>query len=102
MELVSPVEINLDKTRKLRFDMNAMASFERISGKNIRKLDYDNLDVADIRALVWACLLDDDPAITPEIVGHAITPANFDDVTTKLLEAINASIPPRKANLPQT
>ena len=103
MELVAGVEVKLDKVRKLRFDMNAMMAFERATGKNIRKLDYDDLSATDVTTLVWACLLDEDADLTIGVVGKAINPSNLEDVSAQLLKAIRASLPATRGSVsPQT
>ena len=60
------VEIVLDRPRKLKFDLNAMAELENVAGgRSIAELfDPDRKPGLDIlRKLLWAGLLHEDPSL---------------------------------------
>lgn len=87
------VKIRLDKERTIRFDLNAMCEFERITGKNIFANALNNLSAQEVRAMLWACLAGEDPTLTLEQVGKLITLDNMNDIAEKLSEAFNVAMP---------
>lgn len=62
------------KTRQIRFNYNALADLEQISGASIQKLfsDSNNLGFNFIRMLVWAGLKAADPGLTIQRTGVLI------------------------------
>ncbi len=92
------VKITLDRERTIRFDLNAMASFEEATGKNILNGTFSGsgMSARDIRAMLWACLLHEDSTLTLEQVGALITVENMTDVAARLTEAFEVSMPERK------
>ena len=92
-ELVKSIPITLDKPRKLRFDFNAMALFQEATGISPLSMGAKMLEPKNLRALLWACLKDDDPDITIEMVGREMGPANIDMIEAKLGEAFGAAMP---------
>jgi len=82
-------KITLDKERHLKYDLNAMIVFEELTGKDIIEL-FDGafkkikaakegkavkgkiFSLADTRALLYAGLKHEDPALTQEKVGEMI------------------------------
>ena len=99
------VKITLDRERTMRFDMNAMVDFEAVSGKNVLKMNWQTMNITDIRSLLWACLHGEDKSLTLEGAGSILSLATLDELTAKLQEAINIAIPAKKADaspLPET
>ena len=92
------VIIELDKRRTMRFDMNAMVDFEAVSGKNVLKMNWQTMNITDIRSLLWACLHGEDKTLTLEGAGSILSLATLDELTTKLQEAINVALPVKKAD----
>ena len=92
------VKITLDRERTMRFDMNAMVVFEAVSGKNVLKMNWQSMNITDIRALLWACLHGEDKALTLETAGSILSLATLDELTAKLQEVINSSMPVKKAD----
>lgn len=104
--MVDPVKITIgDKDRFLIFDMNTMFNFENQTGKNILqqniwakpnirdpKKPIPIISATDFRALLWACLLRDDPDLTIEQVGSWVDNSNMVVVTDLLLEIYNKGI----------
>ena len=80
---VPTVEVELDKVRTLRMDLNALEAFEDAAGKQIGDIG-DNPAIKDIKLLVWACLQSDsdeeDSPITPKDVGSWLHPGNLPEV----------------------
>ena len=91
------VKIQLDKERTIRFDLNAMSNFEKVTGRNILTNALENLSANEIRALLWACLTDEDPSLTIEQVGKFVTLENMTEVAEKLNEAFTVAMPDKEA-----
>ncbi len=89
----SYVEIELDKPRKLLYDLNAMAGFEKETGKSFLDLSKEKMTATLIRAILWAGLIHEDKALTVEKVGSLITPSNMLDIQDKVMEAQTLNMP---------
>lgn len=88
------IPITLDKPRKLRFDLNAMATFEDITGRNaFSGLNAKQLGARELRALLFACLFHEDETLTLKQVGSWITPENMQNVAAKMTMALEAAMP---------
>jgi len=100
IEKVRPaVEIDLGgRKRHLKLDLNAMCEFQEATGKNlfetevIQSLSKDIVP-ADLRALVWACLLHEDDSLTIKEVGSWITIENMLYVANDIARTSQAAIP---------
>lgn len=90
MSKVKPTsKVKLDKERNLVLDLNAMVAYEDAVGESLFTAEsLAHLSARQVRALLWACLLRDDPDITQEKVGEFITPKNFALVQKALEVAI--------------
>ena len=83
------VTIELDKPRTFRYGMNALIKIEELTGKNLTKLDLDNISVKDLRTIVYAGLFHEDKDLTPEKCADLID--EYSDIGTmagKLGEAM--------------
>lgn len=91
----SGIKIVLDRERTLRFDMNAQVAFEDTTGENTLDSAFwmKPMTAKTTRALVWACLVHDDPALTVTQVGALLTSRNAKSVKAALDQALIASIP---------
>lgn len=88
------VKIMLDKPRTLKFDLNALAAFEDTTGKSfLRGLSLSGLTTKDLRALIWAGLLHEDPALTLEQVGAMVHAGNLPDIDRQIGIALGVSLP---------
>lgn len=98
-EIMPLTAIMLDKERRLKLTLNAMIHFQQITGKDLLKgINIENFELADIRALIFACLLHEDKALTLEAVGDMITPANMRAVMDSVVTAIKNSFPESKGS----
>ena len=89
------IEVELDKVRHFRFDLNALASIEEKTGQSLLNgFDMAKLKMNDLRAFVWGGLIHEDAALTVEQVGSLIHMGNLADVSEKLREAFGVSAPP--------
>lgn len=93
---VNAVKVELDKERTLRFDFNAMARFEEVTGMNSFLMDWKKINAIQMRALMWACLVHEDPALTLDQVGSMLHSGNSKVIGSKLMEAIVAGSPKDK------
>jgi len=88
------IPIELDKKRNFLYDLNAMISFEEITGKNtLQGINPADLSAKDFRALVWACLIHEDKELTLEQVGAMFHSRNMDEMANRLSAALEAAIP---------
>ena len=94
------VEVKLgDKLRKLCFDFNAICRLEEKSGKNALSSEtWNNLSALDVRALLWAACLKDDPELTIESVGEFITFKNLPEITAAIEKAFAGAAVPEGAD----
>ncbi len=95
MGIVEPVVVELDRPRKLRFDLGAQKAFYRETGVGIQRFDQENPE--HICALIWASLLRDDPSLTVDQVDEMIDMGNLEYVFERVTEAINRSMPQKQA-----
>lgn len=84
------VYVQLDKKRRLEIDFNAMAAFEDETGDSLFTLG-ENLSAKQLRALLWAACLHEDPELKIETVGKHVTMKNLNEINEKLGEAMQAS-----------
>lgn len=88
------VAVELDRTRHLRFDFNAAANFEAVTGKNMfQGGTLGSLSATDMRAFLWACLVWEDAELTLDNVGALIHFGNLAEVTGKLTEVYQSNTP---------
>jgi hypothetical protein len=90
--------ITLDKPRHLRFDINAMVTFEELTGLNLlkesarRQIEKD-MSVAQFRAFLFACLVHEEQTLTLEQVGNLINIENMQEILDKINQAQQAAAP---------
>lgn len=83
------VKVKLDKLRKLKYGFNAFVEMEEALGKPVTDLGKDSVSFKDIRVMLWAGLLHDDPDISLEEVGDLVDDADsLSDVAEKITEGI--------------
>lgn len=99
MNKVKPeVKIMLDRERTLVLDLNSMVSYEEVTGKNLFNEGFESVNASakDMRVMLWACLLHDDPSLTLEQVGSIISIDNMSKVASRLNEAFEVAVPKTK------
>jgi hypothetical protein len=92
------VSVTLDKERHLLMNINAMVAFEEATGKSLFDKDTAKrfargITAKDLRALLWACLIHEDPGLTTEKVGGWIDLGNMAAIAAKVGEAWKISLP---------
>lgn len=83
------VDIQLDKKRKLRYTMNALAEIEDALGVTMGEIDTVKMTIKNIRVILWAGLIHEDPELTVEEVGNMVDLQNLDEVQEKITEAFS-------------
>lgn len=83
------VLIELDRPRTLRYGLNALVTIEEQIGKPLTGLDFDNVSVKDLRAILYAGLFHEDRELTPESVADLVDEySSIETVSVKLGEAM--------------
>lgn len=82
------IDIELDKPRRLKFDMNALAELEDVIGKPVSQLNQDTVGIKELRAMVWAGLLHEEPKLTIKGAGDLIQLDRIKEITKKVTEAL--------------
>lgn len=84
--------LHLDRPRKISLDLNHMAEFEELTGKDFLRI-VSLRSVRDIRALLYVCLKEDDPTLTEEEVGALVHVGNIETVSEALTRLMNQAAP---------
>ena len=88
-----PLELH-GKKFHLAFDFNAIATAESLTGLNLLgKMDLQNLNAVQYRALLYSTLLKKHPEITLDEVGAMINLATLPAITVALVHAWTGSQP---------
>lgn len=91
------VKIVLDKERTLLLDLNGMAAFEEATGKSLFTSEMkENMGARELRALLWACLIHEEPALTLKDVGSWITAENMEEVARQINVAFSNAVGEKK------
>lgn len=87
------------KTRRLRYDLNAIAELGDRLGLRVR-LDHFKEDLmgaplplASLRVVLWAGLIHEEASLTPEVVGGWVDTDNMGDVLAAFFELFGARLP---------
>lgn len=81
-----------DKERHLCFDFNAICTVKKLTGINPLTAAADTADPENLRAILLASLLRDDPLLTLDEVGSWITFRNWQHINNAIATAWFASI----------
>ncbi len=90
------VPVELDKPRRLRFDINALADLEETLGVGLGAMLQQHVGVRVLRAMLWAGLKWEDPGLTLQRAGKLLQDylsggGDLDTLAEKLIEALMAS-----------
>ncbi|MBD1372497.1 hypothetical protein IC620_09020 [Hazenella sp. IB182357] len=85
------VDIQLDKQRRLKFTMNALSELEDVMGKPVTELG--NVGMKELRALLWAGLIHQNPDLTLQEAGDLMDLENIEYIGEKVAEAMNLAFP---------
>ena len=94
MELVT---VQLDKERHLRLTVRGMLAYQAVTGKSLIKgFDPENLDLKEITALLWACLIHEDKELTYEDFIDMIELGDIPKFSSVISRCIVESFPDTK------
>ena len=93
----TPVTITLDKERHLRLTLKGMLEFEKLTGLNFRKgFKFEDLDLKEITAMLWACLIYEDKELTYDDVLCMVDFDNLGTAMDALTDCLGQSLPEPK------
>jgi hypothetical protein len=96
-KVLQPIWIDLDKSRSLVLDWNALSVIEAETGESTFSARFwQRMGAKKVRAVLWAALLHETPDITIEQVGNLLDLDNLNMVVCKLAETFNAHVAPPK------
>lgn len=94
LSVVPMVEIELDRTRHLRMDFAGIAAAERVTGKSfLRSTAIAQAGANDLTAILWGCLLHEDPELKLETVRGWVHFGNAAYVASTIMDAVMACFP---------
>lgn len=93
-EFENLVTITLDKERHLRLTLRGMVEFEKFTGRSLLKgFKIEDLSLADVAALMQACLIHEDKELTYENVLDMVDVKNMKSLVAAIVACINQSLP---------
>jgi len=86
------IPVTLDKPRNFKYGIKAIALIERGLHKPMAKIDFANSTIDDLIIIMWAGLVHEDKALTPEGLLDIIdnSDASILEITKTMNEAITA------------
>jgi hypothetical protein len=95
------VLLDLDKPRRLRYDLSALADIEEKMGiDSVYEFFEKPLNFRTIRTVVWAGLLHEDPTLTEQDVGRMVDGENYQVVYDATLQALASAFPQGNGSAP--
>jgi len=89
---MEPVTIQLDKERHIKMTLGGMYAFKQKTGKSLLKgFNVADLDEGNLIALVWSCLIWEDPTLTLEACGFMLDTEAVNAVTSAIITPENIS-----------
>lgn len=85
------VAIQLDKKRTLRYTLNSLAEIEDRLGVPLSEMGDMKMTIKNVRVILWAGLIHEDPELTEQEVGNMVDLENFQEVQDKVAEAFAMS-----------
>lgn len=87
------VELTLGgKAYHLAFDFNAIVMAEKATGTNLLSALVTDINATNLRGLLWAALLKENPKLTIDEVGAMITPAKMGTINNAIVTAWFGSV----------
>lgn len=82
------IVIELDRPRKLRFNLEASIEFEQISGKKLAEVE-ENMDQLTLAQLLWSMLRTEDEKLTfKQMLKLVDEHVNLTEINAKVNQAI--------------
>lgn len=85
------VEVQLDKKRHFRYTMNALEIIEDELGFGLHEMEDKQLKMREIKLIMWAGLIHEDPDLTLYQVGDMIDTDNMKYVQEQMGKAFEES-----------
>lgn len=83
------VTVELDRTRVLKYDLNALEAIEEKLGVELKDMDKVKMGIKNIKAILWAGLIHEDEDLTERQVGAMVDVTNLEEVQEKVSEAFS-------------
>ena len=84
----------------MRMDFNAICAFEKATGKSFIRFSNDllehgalSMEMSDMRALIWAGLLNENKTLKLEDAGNMIDLTEMDGIAQAITAAISEAFP---------
>ena len=91
-------KIMLDRERTFVLDLNSFCELEKRLNKSLFKaIKWDDMGVNDLRYLLWAGLLTDDPSLSLEEFSKMVTLSQLQQFAPLINEQLSRSMPPSEA-----
>lgn len=90
-------DLKLDRNRKVRLDLGALADAEEASGYNYLMDGVGKLTAKALAALVWASCKHEDPELTLDRVLGMVHAGNWHEVAETMIYAYAQAMPEPKA-----
>ena len=101
-ELEQLVTIELDRKRTLRLTLKGMIAFEKRTGKSLLKdIKFGEFSMEDTAAIILACLIHEDDALTFDDVANMIDLNNITPIMDAVTKCLIQSMPPPEAPSPR-
>lgn len=88
----APVKIMLDREREIRYDLNALVALEEKYG-GLKELMTVKANLKNIRFLLWAGLIHEDPSLTEGQVGAMVEPSCLNEISEAVSRALMGAFP---------
>jgi len=85
--------IVLDKPRTLKLSFNAFVLVEQVTGRSMLSGELELSSLTALRAIMWAGLVHEDPALTLDVVGDLLEDYGIAKAIVDLGAAIGAAMP---------
>ncbi len=90
---VKKVQVELDRPRTIKFDLNSFIELEELYGSiNNALKEMEKGSVKAVRAVLWAGLIHEDEKLTLKQVGAMVDFENLSRITEALTRAIGDSL----------
>ncbi len=95
-EMLGLIEVNLDRTRHLKYTLNAFIELDDMLGINILQNPQaflTSLSAKTMRAFLWVGLIHEDPDLTLDAVGALIHMGNLGELNQAIQKAMTVALP---------
>lgn len=88
------LEVELDRKRKFCLDLNAFCELEKRLGKSLFKvINWNDTGFNDMRLLLWAGLLSDDPTLSFEDFNKMMSVPQLMKLMPLVMDMLGRSLP---------